>query len=325
MLTRSSAVSKSAGRPGIADVRGLVRDIVRANTPEQGVVVAVSGGMDSMTLATILADTLPERVRAIAAFDHGTGPAATRAVLHVEAFARQRGFVFRSEQARLSRASEAAWRHVRWGFLHRVSAEFGAPVVTAHTADDQAETVFMRILRGAGTRGLAGLLAPSAICRPMLSVRRAIVRRAAVDGQINWIDDPSNADVRFLRNRVRHELLPTLERVEPGFTDWLLRLGERAAAWRAAVSMAADVAWRTSARTGQATVERDSSRRLSAAEAALFWPEIAGRAGVALDWRGTDRLASFTISATTGKSIPLSGGVRVRCEREQFVLERAEP
>ena len=127
--------------------------------------LAVSGGADSMVMATLLLESSPELVAGIATFDHGTGSAAAEAAALVVAWAEARRLPVFVGQASHLRRTEAAWRQARWGFLREVAARNTAAVATAHTRNDQAETVFMRLLRGSGVRGLAGLLAPGPIVR----------------------------------------------------------------------------------------------------------------------------------------------------------------
>jgi tRNA(Ile)-lysidine synthase len=134
------------------------------------VVLAVSGGRDSMALMYAVARWAPERLATVATFDHGTGGYATDAASLVVAQARRLGLTVVRERARTPASTEAEWRIARWDFLNRVARAYGARVATAHTRDDQVETIVMRLLRGAGTRGLAALSAPSPIVRPWLSV-----------------------------------------------------------------------------------------------------------------------------------------------------------
>jgi tRNA(Ile)-lysidine synthase len=288
-------------------------------------VLAVSGGADSMVMAARLIETAPERVAAVATFDHGTGPAAREAVDHVTEWAREHGVSVRVGRAEGLPRTEAAWRRARWAFLHAMSAEFEAAVATAHSEDDQAETVFIRLLRGSGVRGMAGLLAQSAVLRPMLEVPRSAIRSFAEEASVPFIDDPSNRDLRHLRNRVRLELLPAIEAHSPGFRAWLLELGRAAAGWRCSVAAAADEYWAPIVQADglRAFVPRDRRRLPTGDEAALLWPEVAGRIGVALDRRGTARLASFTTLQATGMQMPLSGGVCVRSQRVGWTIERA--
>ncbi len=290
-------------------------------TLDRRVVLAVSGGADSMVMASLLCDMAPARVAAVATFDHGTGSASRDAAALVRDWATAVGVPVRVGQASDLPRTESAWRQARWRFLRTVAAEFESPVATAHTEDDQVETVFMRLLRHSGVRGLAGLLAPGPVLRPMLGLTREQVRAAAARAGVPFLDDPSNTDVRHLRNRVRRELLPRLERESPGFRAWLLSLGAAAATWRREVSEAVDTHWAPILQDeGMVLVPRPRGRVPSESEAALFWPEVAGRVGVALDWRGTARLASFTTKRISGKKMPLSGGVQVSSSREGWLL-----
>ncbi len=310
---RGMLTTPSAARERLTGLRLLAEPVV----------LAVSGGADSMVMAAVLFARCPEMIVALATFDHGTGAAASEAALLVEQWGRERGLSVRIGRAAATvQRNEAAWRMARWEYLRAVSDEFRAPVATAHTEDDQAETVFLRLLRGSGVRGLAALLAAGPVLRPMLGVSRAAVRQYAALAGVPFVDDPSNVDLGHQRNRVRLELLPTLERATPGFRAWLLQLGERAAEWRAAVELAADAYWAPELVDGAVVVARDPNRLPSEAEAALFWPVVAGRIGVPMDWRGTERLASFTTGTASGRRMPLSGGVVVRCERRKWKMER---
>ena len=287
------------------------------------VVLAVSGGRDSMVLLDAAAHSSSRAaIAAVATFDHATGPAATRAAALVRRRARALGLPVRSARARTAGKSEAALRAARWDFLEHVSAEYGARVATAHTRDDQLETVLMRILRGAGARGLAGLCAPSPILRPLLGVSRATVAAHAAERGVDWIEDPSNESPAFLRNRVRRDLLPALLAARPELRHELLVIGERAAELRHSVDSVID----------EMELSRDEEGALSVATASLsgydprelrtLWPAVAARAGVTLDRRGTERLARFTKEAAVGDRMQLSGPVDVVRRRGTIALLR---
>jgi tRNA(Ile)-lysidine synthase len=191
--------------------------------------VAVSGGADSVFLLYSLAD------RGLAA-----------AVLHVnhklrgEDSDRDEQFV-RGLAARLvlpfftaalpiaSGNVEQEARRARYAFFegHIVAGHCEA-VATGHTKDDQAETVFSRFLRGAGTAGLAGIRPRTGnfIVRPMLDLRRDEIRASLHERGIVWREDASNADTAFLRNRLRHEILPQLEALNPSLADVLASTSE---------------------------------------------------------------------------------------------------
>lgn len=295
--------------------------------------LAVSGGLDSMVLLDATARVALGAIAAVATFDHGTGPSATRAADAVARAADLLGVPVVRGRAGVAGRDEADWREQRWRFLRGAARAAGASVVaTAHTADDQVETVFMRALRGAGARGLAALAAPSRdVIRPLLGVRRADVARYAARAGVVHVEDPSNASRRHLRNRARLDLLPALERVRPGFAAELLALGARAAAWRRDVdALAADlvargeVALEGGPGAGEAELRTpaDLLAELDAVSLAVLWPALAALAGLALDRRGTRRLAAFTTTGRRGGAIQLSGGMEVVRRRDEFVLRR---
>jgi len=117
------------------------------------------------------------------------------------------------------RSIEEAGREARYRFLDEIAPD-AALIVTAHTADDAAETVLLNLLRGSGLSGARGIpRRRGRIVRPLLDVRRATLRALLDDGAIPYVDDPSNADPAYLRNRVRAELLPLLEAIRPGAVD----------------------------------------------------------------------------------------------------------
>src|SRR5690242_8703017 len=194
------------------------------------IVLAVSGGIDSMVLLDAAA-WKPRRTREIvvATFDHGTGTAAASACELVERVAAAHGIECVVGRATGLHRSEAAWRDARWTFLRALAVARSASIATAHTGDDQIETILMRAMRGAGPRGLAALAAPSDVLRPFLALRRTAISSYAGALQLAWVDDPTNDSRAFFRNRVRHDLLPALRRADPCFDEALLELGRTAA------------------------------------------------------------------------------------------------
>jgi tRNA(Ile)-lysidine synthase len=309
--------------------REIERDIARvAGGTTKPLVLAVSGGLDSMVLLDAASRVARRRIGVVASFDHGSGPYSARAAAFVciEAAARRLPAVV-GRAGRL-RAGEAAWREARWSFLRGVARSVGGVVVTAHTEDDQIETVLMRALRGAGARGLAGLYAASEdVRRPLVRARRASLERYAAERGVRWVSDPTNDSRRFLRNRVRHDLLPALLRARPGLDVELLELARRAATLRAdADAIAAAIVQRGATTRGQSTslsVPVSGLAGYDATSLALLWPAIAAGVGLALDRRGTDRLVAFTTSeGPAGASIQLAGGWEVVRDRLCLTLRR---
>jgi tRNA(Ile)-lysidine synthase len=280
------------------------------------VVLAVSGGADSMALLHIVAEVAPERIAAVATFDHGTGPAARAGVALVRREAGRLGLDFVAGKGTGRAESEAEWRAARWAFLRRVANEREARVATGHTRDDQIETVVMRVLRGAGARGLAGLDTDSDIVRPLLAVDRAVV--SAYAGE--WVEDPSNASTKYLRNRVRRELLPAIRAVHPEFEGALLELAGRAATWRRELESLVTARCPVRRTADGLSVAVADLAQYDERTVAVVWPVIAARAGVTLDAKGTSRLAAFTFNSKVGGTIQLAGGVEVVRSRFLFVI-----
>src|SRR5688572_13489022 len=154
------------------------------------VLLAVSGGIDSMVLLDAAQRLGVARITAVATFDHRSGEHGPTAVALVRKEGQARGVRVIVGRARAPLHGEAAWRAARWDFLRRTARALGADIATAHTRDDHLETVCMRILRDAGARGLAGLLAPSRIVRPMLDVGRSDVERYAREHGVRHLEDP---------------------------------------------------------------------------------------------------------------------------------------
>ncbi len=288
-------------------------------------VLAVSGGRDSMALLHAVARWAPDRLAAVATYDHATGGYATDAAALVAAEGRKLGLTVVRERARVKGETEAAWRSARWGFLHRVARAYKARVATAHTRDDQVETVVMRLLRGSGARGLAALAAPSPVVRPWLGVSRYEVAAWAKAESVPFLDDPTNATLHFLRGRLRHDLLPMLEAGHHGFADEMLAVGEQAAQWRRELD--AYVGTLDMVRVpGGVRVPTAPLEATTDAGRAVLWAALFAHTGVALDARGTRALVRFTTGGRRGAHITLAGGaVALRVgdgARDLFELRR---
>lgn len=285
------------------------------------VVLAVSGGIDSMVLLDAAARVAPHRIAAVASFDHQSGDHGARAVALVRREASARGLPVVIGQASAPLRGEAAWRDARWAFLRRAAAEAGADIATAHTLDDQLETVCMRVLRESGARGLAGLCAPSPIQRPFLELHRSDLESYARARGVPHIEDPTNASRAYLRNRVRHDLLPAIARVDPDFAAEMVALSREAARLRRAVDgVAATLAER--GERGAVTVDLATLRSMSPEALRLLAPALAARAGIILDRRGTTRLSAFILEGRVGGQVQLSGGAEAVLARRALVIRR---
>jgi tRNA(Ile)-lysidine synthase len=200
-------------------------------------VVALSGGPDSVALVHLLLELQADGellVAGLAHFNHQLRGADADAD---EAFCRTmaasldlpievgRGDV-RALAREERRSVEDAARAARYAFLEHAADRLGADVIAVgHSADDQAETFLLRLIRGAGPRGLAGILPRSGrVVRPLLDIPRVDLRQYTASRQLESREDASNADLDIPRNRVRHELLPYLQReFSPGISGVLAR------------------------------------------------------------------------------------------------------
>ncbi len=186
------------------------------------VVVGVSGGVDSMTLLHLMRfRDAPPPVRVHAAHvDHRMREGSGEDARWVGEICAGWGIPFHLREAGRAVETEAAGRELRYRFFEEVGRELGdgAVTMTAHTADDQAETVLFRAARGSGPRGLGGIRearSPSVV-RPLLGFRRAEIEAYAAARGIPFREDPTNRDPRWTRNRLRHHVLPALEEAVPG-------------------------------------------------------------------------------------------------------------
>ncbi|KMZ13068.1 tRNA(Ile)-lysidine synthetase [Candidatus Burkholderia humilis] len=227
-----------AGRLVLEAVRTAVSDA--ALSPHSLLAVALSGGLDS----TVLLDAAVRAFGAdrVVAFHihHGLSPNANAWDAHCDAFAASLDVRYASRHVDVARANgeslEAAAREARYRALDALCDEHGASaLLIAHHADDQAETVLLQLLRGAGVAGLAAMAPQHADgvavprLRPLLKLLRAQLEQYAHERDLSWIDDESNADTRYSRNALRHDVLPVLAVHFPGFRDALARTASHAA------------------------------------------------------------------------------------------------
>lgn len=202
---------------------------------DERILVAVSGGADSVALLHGLVSI--GQLVAAGHVHHGLRAAAAEADLEfVAALAGKLGLPFdavRVQAARQDgRSPEARARELRYGALAELRVRLGcAWIATAHSLDDQAETVLLRAVRGTGLRGLAGI-APlrqeRRLLRPLLGLRRQALRDYLCARGLGWREDETNRDLSIPRNRVRAQILPGLEEVHEGATAKLARLAELA-------------------------------------------------------------------------------------------------
>ena len=201
-------------------------------TRGERILVAVSGGADSMSLLHVLARLAAKHGFSVVAHgvDHGLRPEASRELDLAAALANSLGVAFERSELRVAPGGnlQARARAARYAALEAACQTTGAHyLATAHHADDRAETVLLRLLRGAGPRGLAVLPTRSGRrIRPLLRARRADVVAHLTRHGLTFATDASNHDRRFQRVRVREELLPLLLELSPGIVGHLNHLAD---------------------------------------------------------------------------------------------------
>ena len=303
--------------------------------PEHGrIVVALSGGPDSVGLLQVLRALEAEAGFSVAGLAHFNHQLRGGDADADEAFCRElaaaeglpvdvgRGDV-RGHARREGRSIEDAARSLRYEFLHQAAGRLAADVIAVgHTRDDQAETFLLRLIRGSGTRGLGGIRPKAGmVIRPLIATPRADLRALVEASGVSYREDSSNADVGIPRNRMRHELLPYLERAfSPNIVEVLAReaasaqvdserLEEEAIEFRASI-----VLTDTDAQTGPAADDRIV---IDAKALRSLHPAIAARTvehGLRLAARGRfvgaeaiDRLLTFAREGRPGARLSLPG------------------
>jgi tRNA(Ile)-lysidine synthase len=309
--------------------------------PRSGtVVVGLSGGADSVALLDALASLRRRRgFRVVAAhLDHALRAGSPEDAAFCAELCRALDVPLRvgradvrARAARERGGLEQAARRERYAFLRRVREEEGAfAIAVAHTRDDQAETLLLRLLRGAGAAGLAGMRPRSGdVVRPLLAVSRGEVLAHLRERGLSWREDPSNADLAYRRNRVRHELIPYLEeRFNPAIRASLARTASVLADEAAHVRGEAERLLGVISREGEngalllgrrALAEAPTAVARAAIRQALVRTGGLARVG-AVHVEGILRLARA--KAPSGRRLPLPGEREARFTRDDVRLER---
>lgn len=203
--------------------------------PGDLLIVAVSGGADSVCLLDILHELKDEfRIKLMVAhYDHGLRQSEDESETQfVDRLAASMVLPFETEKGSLLKAGSTASieekaREARYRFLERLRARFNAQkIATGHSLNDQAETVLMRFLRGSGPTGLAGIppIRDDVIIRPLIEVKREEIESYLKARELTYVTDSSNFETRYLRNKIRLELLPLLLEYQPRLVEHLGQL-----------------------------------------------------------------------------------------------------
>jgi tRNA(Ile)-lysidine synthase len=210
----------------------LVDVFLSRNLVNPKLVLAFSGGLDSCVLLHLLVQvnkTLPFQLSA-QHVHHGLSPNADLWAGTCENICNQLNVPFAITKVQVSNQGlglEAAARKARYQVLLQTEADF---ILLAHHQDDQAETFLLQLARGAGIKGLAGMAAVSGkLLRPLLDLPRKILSDYAKQHQLTWVEDESNADSKFDRNFIRHEILPVLAKQYPAIHQTISRSAQHMA------------------------------------------------------------------------------------------------
>ncbi|GAB1643508.1 tRNA lysidine(34) synthetase TilS [Krasilnikovia sp. MM14-A1259] len=316
----------------VAAVRQAVRAALAGLPGDARVLVACSGGADSLALAAAARFVAPRLGLAIGlvTVDHGLQEGSAARAADVAAWARAAGFdpvEVATVEVSGPGGPEAAARSARYAALDAAAARHGASaVLLGHTRDDQAETVLLALARGAGPRGLAGMpVRRGVLVRPLLAIARADTRKACAALGLSPWDDPHNTDPAYARSRVRGQALPALvAALGPAVVDNLARTAALLAEDTATLDALAAAALAT-ARTEQGL----SVAALTALDPAVrgrvlhAWARELGAAGGALSQRHVAALDALVVRWHGQGATHLPGGAAVL--RRAGLLVRVDP
>ena len=336
---------------GLAD--RLLKTIRKQQSIRAGdrLAAAVSGGADSVALLRLLMELRPELgiVLSVAHVNHKLrGEESDEDARFVAQLAAQYGLEFRAFEAPTEAAptpvgkgsgSEAAARELRYGFLRQLAREGSvSKIATAHTLDDQAETVLLRIFRGTGIRGLSGIhplvvfeedgKVTGEVIRPLLGIRRVDLREFLREKDQSWREDSSNLDIAFLRNRARHRLLPVIaDEFGEAAIEHMSELAEIARAeedhWKHEHPEVWPKIGSASGARQAASLQINILSELSLAaqrRLVLAWLEM-NAPGLGISARMIADMLDLA-RGETGRRLELSGEYRLRRERAELLLER---
>lgn len=273
-------------------------------------VVAVSGGVDSIVLLDQLVQA-GEAELIVAHVDHGIRHESWEDAEFVRQRAEAYELAYESIELNLdSKASEEQAREGRWKFLRELKEKHGADkIVTAHHADDVVETMIINMQRGTGWRGIASLRETDEIERPLLRQRKKEIIEYAQEHKLDWCEDMTNQDTRYLRNRIRRMIIPQISDQQfDAFMDLHMR---------------------------QCAVREKIEREVSELSPALrrydysMWPDDVAREMLralvgSLTRREFDQALLFIRTARPHKQLPLSNGCVIKMRVSQFIVSRGE-
>jgi tRNA(Ile)-lysidine synthase len=330
----SATGTTGSPHPERIDLIGRLDEHLRSSgllPPGSPVTIALSGGLDSVVLLDLLVNLGAKWGWSLSAahFDHRMREESGDEAAWVRAKCADLHLPLRIGRARPIPGSEAQARELRYRFLYRARDELGGGwLATAHQADDQAETVLFRLLRGSGLAGLSGIPARRApmTVRPLLPFWRSELEAHARARRLDYLSDPTNLDVKYQRNWIRHELIPRLE--AEGRVDLRSELVRLAGLAERAARV---VGYITERAAGDLILEETKDRIAVARTRLLAYDTnvrahllraLAARVGPQPGRVGTRIALEFINTCSSGRSIDLSGGIRLCREFDRLLIER---
>lgn len=310
--------------------------------PGDVIVAGVSGGSDSMALLFALWDLrefYPDTDVIVSHVNHGLrGPESDEDAEFVGEAAQRLGFPFECVRVdtegfrkKHGLSLEDAARELRYGFFNDILTKHSARrIATAHTLNDQAETVIMRLIRGSGSQGLAGIRPSTGnIIRPLINVTKHEAVEYLRSKGVSWREDSTNSSDEFLRNRVRNELIPLLESYNPSVEQVLSRVAAVCAAEADFISAEAEKRFRKIARVVAEGVFGDTEKLLGEPPAIRFSVMRKSILTVKGDLNSVSAKHLFSIdevlrSGEPSAEVNLPGGVVFHAGHGVFFLTREE-
>lgn len=323
----------------MSDLAARFADHLRASGWLDGaaaISVGVSGGLDSMALLHLVrfGGAVPPVPVCAAHVDHRMRDGSADDAAWVAGICAEWGVPCHLHRAAGPVATEAGGRQLRYRFFEEVMQRLGdgAVTMTAHTADDQAETVLFRAARGSGVRGLTGIRpfrSPSLV-RPLLPFRRRELEAYAAAHALPFREDPTNRDLRWTRNRLRHRILPALEDAVPGAAGALAALAETTRLHTVALDELLDAriealaAGSADPTSDELSLDRNALCALSDPVLALTMRRAAARLGGNAGRAATVAMVRFVRESPSGRSVDVGGGVAVERQLAAVRVRRRE-
>lgn len=291
------------------------------------IVLAVSGGADSMALAHLMLSVFPAYGYQIAHLNHGLREEADADEALVRSFAAAHGVPFRlcrRDIAALAKERrqglEETGREERYGFFRGLGADL---ILTAHHKNDAAETVLLHLIRGSGLRGVASMAPREAdLGRPFLCVPKEALVAYCKEHGVAFAEDLTNADTTYTRNKVRHELLPLMETINPDVVDAIYRFSVIAAGDDKVLDDAAAkyLDFFLESEDSDLILKREDLLGLAEPMARRVLRATVAEAGGAIDYELTEKI----LALQEGKALPLTKDLWVRRKENRFLFGTAK-